>query len=75
MYEHNILGQQNVNVNKFNEPAFDINLPILNQQIYATNFQNGPRLPYEHWHGLPDDAKKIWDMLRTKARMIILQPF
>ena len=30
---------------------------------------------YKQWHALPDDAKKIWDMLSPEAKTIILHPF
>ena len=50
-------------------------MPIANLHVNATKFQGGPRLSYEQWHALPDDAKKIWDMLSPKAKSIILCPF
>ena len=53
----------------------DIDLPVASLQINATKFQTGPRMSYEQWHALPDDAKKIWDMLSPEAKLIILHPF
>ena len=32
-------------------------------------------MSYEQWHALPDDAKKIWDMLSPEAKLLILRPF
>ena len=52
----------------------DIDLPVTSLQINATKFQNKPHLYFEQWHALPDDAKKIWNMLIPEAKLIILHP-
>src|SRR5687768_15844996 len=38
--------------------TYDIDQPIDTVQVNATNLQ-GPRLAYEQWKALPEDAKKI----------------
>ena len=53
--------------------TYDIDQPIDTVQVNATKFQ-GPRLTYEQWHALPQDAQKIWDMLSPEAKAIILRP-
>ena len=53
----------------------DIGMSVASLQINATKFQNGPQLSYDQWHAMPDDAKKIWDMLSPEAKLIILHPF
>jgi hypothetical protein len=53
--------------------TYDIDQPIDTVQVNATRFQ-GPRLSYEQWHALPEDAQKIWDMLTPEAKAIILRP-
>ena len=69
IFEHDI--QHDGNTEEFYDASYDIDLPIDTVQVNATNFQ-GPRLPYEQWHALPEDAKKIWDMLSPDAKTIIL---
>src|SRR5687768_3197089 len=72
IYEHNInLGSMEVEF--YDTGTYDIDQPIDTVQVNATNFQ-GPRLAYEQWKALPEDAKKIWDMLSPEAKAIILQP-
>ena len=56
----------------WNDESFDIDIPISGLQSCATKFQNGPRLSYEQWHALLDDAKKIWDIMSQGAKIIIL---
>lgn len=57
VYEHD-LYQPMEEQETWYDASFDIDLPLPDLQIHATNFQNGPRLSYEQWHALPDDAKK-----------------
>ena len=72
IYEHDV--GHNYDTNKFSTANYDINQPLDFLQIHATHYNQGPRLTYEQWHALPDDAKKIWDTLSQEAKAIILQP-
>ena len=53
---------------------YDIDCPVDTIEVNATHYYQGPRLTSEQWHKLPDDAKKIWDMLSPEAKAIILRP-
>ena len=71
IYNHDILDIQEDEA--FHDTiTFDIDQPIDTFEVNATNFNQGPQLTYEQWHALPDDAKKIWDMLSPEAKAIIL---
>ena len=70
IYEHEI--QNDLNEDEFYDAGtYDIDQPIDTVSVNVTKFQ-GPRLSYEQWHALPEDAKKIWDMLSADAKAIIL---
>ena len=72
VYEHDMYDSQVGVQDNWYDASFDIDLPIADLQIHATNFQQGPRLSYEQWHALPEDAKLFWDLLSVKAKAIIL---
>src|SRR5687768_520506 len=72
IYEHNI-NPDPMEDELYDTGTYDIDQPIDTVQVNATNFQ-GQRLAYEQWKALPEDAKKIWDMLSPEAKAIILQP-
>ena len=72
IYQHDI--QSDTNDDEFYDTGtYDIDQSIDTVLINATKFQ-GPHLTYEQWHALPEDAKKIWDMLSPDAKAIILRP-
>jgi len=70
IYEHD--EELNYDTNKFSTAEYDINQLLDFLQIHATHYNQGPRLTYEQWHALPDDAKKIWGTLSQEATTIIL---
>src|SRR5688500_4280304 len=72
IYEHNI-NFDSTEDDFYDTGTYDIDQPIDTVQVKTTNFQ-GPRLAYEQWKALPEDAKKIWDMLSPEAKAIILRP-
>ena len=73
IYEHDI-GHENTSQHVDGDTGqYDIDQPIETLSINMNKFQ-GPRLSYEQWHSLPNDAKKIWDMLTPEAKSIILRP-
>ena len=72
VYDHEIYHNPMDDQDTWYDASYDIDLPVADLQIHATNFQQGPRLSYEQWHALPDDAKKIWDTLSAEAKTIIL---
>ena len=76
VYEHDIFGSAFEYGETFynTNNSFDIDSPINTIEAYATFANRGPRLNRDQWHSLPDDAKKIWDMLTPDAKSIILQP-
>src|SRR5687768_11585870 len=71
-YEHNI-NFDLVEEEFYDTGTYDIDQPIDTVHVNATNFQ-GPQIAYEQWKALPEDAKKIWDMLTQEAKAIILWP-
>ncbi len=73
IYQHDIFPDHDPDP-AYDTGNFDIDQPLDLIQVHATNFGNGPRLNYEQWHALPDDAKKIWDTLSQDAKAIILRP-
>ena len=72
IYEHNVTYDP-IDDEFYDAGTYDIDQPIDTVQVNVTNFQ-GPRLAYEQWKALPEDAKKIWDMLSQEAKAIILWP-
>ena len=56
------------------ESNYSIDSPIdylsINQSI--TNNPRPPRMSYDKWQRLPDDAKQTWDLLSDEAKAIIL---
>ena len=72
VYEHDIYQHHMDDQDNWYDASFDIDLPLADLQINATNIPYGPRLSREQWHALPDDAKKIWDTLSVEAKTIIL---
>ena len=72
VYKHEIFD---IKHNKYFADSHDIDLPIAGLHVNAAKFQGGPRLSYKQWHALPDDTKKIWDILSPKVMTIILHPF
>ena len=75
VYEHDIYQHHMDDQDNWYDASFDIDLPLADLQINATNIPYGPRLSREQWHALSDDAKKIWDTLSVEAKTIILRPF
>ena len=72
IYEHDVTynhGSDNLTTSDY-----DIDQPLDILQAHATHYGQGPRLAYDQWHALPDDAKKIWDTLSQEAKAIILRP-
>ena len=51
---------------------YDIDYPLDMIEVNAARFNRGPRLSYEQWQKLPEDARKNWDMLSQEAKTIIL---
>ena len=76
IYEHGYYSQNDTDYpEKEYEGSYDIDLSIADLEIYSTKFQKGPRITYAQWKAMPEDARKIWDMLSPKAQSIILFPF
>jgi hypothetical protein len=73
IYEHDLFPNHDPDP-LYDTNSYDIDQPLDLIQVHATNFGNGPRLSYDQWHALPEDAKKIWDTLSPDAKAIILQP-
>ena len=73
IYQHEFDYVETEEQDSCDDGTYDIDQPIDTIQVNATKYQ-GPRLPYEKWKELPDDAKKIWDMLSLEAKAIILCP-
>ena len=76
VYQHEIFDDAYEDGEQFYDSYdnFDIDSPVNTIEAYATFANRGPRLTKDQWHKLPDDAKKIWDMLTPDAKSIILQP-
>lgn len=75
IYTHDMLDNGYVDGESYGEdPMYDIDCPVDTIEVNATHYYQGPRLTSEQWHKLPDDAKKIWDMLSPEAKAIILRP-
>jgi len=72
IYKHNINSDFS-NGEFYDTGTYDIDQPNDTVQVNATSFQ-GPRLAYDQWKALPEDAKKIWDMLSQEVKAIILWP-
>ena len=53
---------------------YDIDSPVDAIQVNATNYYPGSRLTSDQWLSLPEDAKKVWDMLSQEAKAITLKP-
>ncbi|HEY9709439.1 MAG TPA: hypothetical protein V6D48_14645, partial [Oculatellaceae cyanobacterium] len=74
VYIHELDNDANVDGESFdNTIHYDIDSTVETIEVNATKFQHGPRLSYEQWKKLPEDARKIWDMLSAEAKAIILQ--
>ncbi len=73
IYDHEVFEVVTSDGESPDEVAYDIDSDIGTIEVNATNFYKGPRLTSEQWHKLPDDMKKIWDMLSQEAKAIILQ--
>lgn len=54
--------------------VYNIDYPVGSIDVNATNFNIAPRLSYQQWHSLPEDAWKVWNMLSPEAKEIILWP-
>ena len=75
IYAHDVIDDAYEDGESFVDTStYDIDCPVDTIEVNATNFFKGPRLTSEQWHKLPDDAKKIWDMLSQEAKAIILRP-
>ena len=70
IYDHEI-DYFTYNDGNSNDHIDDIDYPI---DVNMTKFNQGPRLSYEQWHALPEEAKQTWDMLSPEAKAIILCP-
>ena len=66
IYQHDFDYDVTEEQDSCNDGTYDIAQPIDTIQVNATKYQ-GPRLPYEKWKELPEEAKKIWDMLSPEA--------
>ena len=71
IYAHDLFADHDSDPH-YDTSNYDIDQPLDLIQVHATNFGHGPRLSYNQWHALPDDAKKIWDSLSQDAKTIIL---
>lgn len=71
IYQHEFVSDDEVEDTFYDAGDFGIDQPIDTLEVNVTKYQ-GPRLQYEQWKALPDDAKKIWDMLSPEAKSIIL---
>ena len=74
IYSHEALDSPYDDGEHLMDPMYDIDCTVETIEINATNFDQGLKLPYAQWQKLPDDARKIWDMLSPEAKTIILQP-
>jgi len=63
VYKHEFLDFDRPDIPDISDDYHNIDLPVASLQINTTKFYNGLHLSYEQWHALPDNAKKIWDML------------
>ena len=76
VFEHDFYPDEDYNTGiDYPNNTYDIDQSIADLEIHTTKFQSGPRLSYEQWNALPDNTKKIWDMLSPEAKSIILRPF
>ncbi|HEY9711418.1 MAG TPA: hypothetical protein V6D48_24640 [Oculatellaceae cyanobacterium] len=73
IYEHNFDYTNSAEDAYEDAEQYDIDLSVDTILVNVNKFQ-GPRLSYEQWHSLPEDAKKIWDSLSAEAKAIILRP-
>lgn len=76
IYQHEIFQDDYEDGEQYHNShdSFDIDSNIDTIEAYATFADHGPRLTRDQWYKLPEDARKIWDMLSPDAKSIILQP-
>ena len=73
IYAHDVIDDANVDGECYGDnEQYDIDYLLDLIEVNATNFNRGPRLSYEQWQKLPEDARKIWDMPSQEAKAIIL---
>ena len=72
IFEHDVLPDPDPD-EFYDAGTYDIDQPIDTFHVNESRFQ-GPRLSYDQWHALPEDAQKIWDTLSQDAKGIILRP-
>ncbi|HEY9706731.1 MAG TPA: hypothetical protein V6D48_00855, partial [Oculatellaceae cyanobacterium] len=53
---------------------YNIDSPVAYIQVNSTSYKqhNTPRIPYNIWQQLTEDAKRIWDTLPNEAKALIL---
>ena len=73
IYAHDTLDDAYIDGEQFEDASqYGIDYPLDLIEVNATNFNCGLRLSYKQWKRLPEDAKKIWNMLSQEAKAIIL---
>lgn len=53
----------------YGDEPFDIDYPVDLIEVNATSFNRGPRLSYEQWQKLPEDAKKYGICLARRLKL------